>query len=62
MLIYGHRWYSAKYPENTLLSFQKAIEYGADGIELNVHLTKDGRIVVCHDETIDRTFNTIRER
>ncbi len=57
MLIYGHRGYSAKYPENTLLSFQKAIEYGADGIELDVHLTKDGRIVVCHDETIDRTFN-----
>ncbi len=57
MLVYGHRGYSAKYPENTLLSFQKAIEYGADGIELDVHLTKDKKIVVCHDETIDRTFN-----
>lgn len=57
MLIYGHRGYSAKYPENTLLAFQKAIEYGADGIELDVHLTKDKKIVVCHDETIDRTFN-----
>jgi|YelNatPaOPRAMG01_1025707.scaffolds.fasta_scaffold11518_8 glycerophosphoryl diester phosphodiesterase len=57
MLVYGHRGYSAKYPENTLLAFQKAIEYGADGIELDVHLTKDKKIVVCHDETIDRTFN-----
>lgn len=57
MLIYGHRGYSAKYPENTLLSFQKAMEYDADGIELDVHLTKDKKIVVCHDESIDRTYN-----
>jgi glycerophosphoryl diester phosphodiesterase len=57
MLIYGHRGYSGKYPENTLLAFKKAIEYRADGIELDVHLTKDKKIVVCHDETIDRTYN-----
>ncbi len=42
-------------PENTLCAFEKAIEMGADGIELDIQLTKDGEIVVIHDETIDRT-------
>lgn len=55
MLILGHRGYSGKYPENTMLAFQKAIEAGADGIELDVHQTKDGHLVVIHDETVDRT-------
>ena len=53
--VYGHRGYSGRYPENTMLSFQKAIEAGADGIELDVQLTKDGEVVIIHDETIDRT-------
>ena len=52
---FGHRGFSGKYPENTMLAFEKAIEVGADGIELDVQLTKDGEIVVIHDETIDRT-------
>lgn len=52
---FAHRGFSGKYPENTLLAFQKAIEAGADGIELDVQLTKDGEIVIIHDETIDRT-------
>ncbi|WP_297418528.1 glycerophosphodiester phosphodiesterase family protein [Thermococcus sp.] len=56
-LVLGHRGYSAKYPENTLLAFKKAIEAGADGIELDVWLTRDGEIVVIHDETVDRTSN-----
>ncbi|MBQ9685091.1 MAG: glycerophosphodiester phosphodiesterase [Oscillospiraceae bacterium] len=55
MKILGHRGYSGKYPENTMLSFQKAIDAGADGIELDVHATKDGALVVIHDETVDRT-------
>lgn len=55
MLNIAHRGFSGKYPENTLLAFQKAIETGADGIELDVHFTKDGELVVIHDETIDRT-------
>ena len=55
MKILGHRGYSGKYPENTMLAFQKAIEAGADGIELDVHETKDGELVVIHDETVDRT-------
>lgn len=55
--IIAHRGYSGKYPENTLLAFKKAYEFGAHGFELDVHMTKDGRLVVCHDETIDRTSN-----
>lgn len=53
--VYAHRGYSGRYPENTMLAFRKAAEVGADGIELDVQLTKDGHLVVIHDETIDRT-------
>ncbi len=53
--IYAHRGFSEKYPENTLLAFKKASEAGADGIELDVHLTKDGELVVMHDENTVRT-------
>jgi glycerophosphoryl diester phosphodiesterase len=56
VVILGHRGYSGAYPENTLLSFQKAIEYKADGVELDVHLSKDGEMVVCHDEDMYRTY------
>lgn len=55
MKIYAHRGYSGFYPENTMLAFQKAWETGSDGIELDVQLTKDGELVVIHDETLDRT-------
>lgn len=54
---YGHRGFSGKYPENTMLAFRKAIEIGVDGIELDVQLSKDGEVVICHDETVDRTTN-----
>ncbi|NJE30736.1 glycerophosphodiester phosphodiesterase [Thermococcus sp. 18S1] len=57
VFLLGHRGYSAKYPENTLLAFKKAVEAGADGIELDVWLTKDGEVVVIHDDTVDRTSN-----
>ncbi|HON79306.1 MAG TPA: glycerophosphodiester phosphodiesterase family protein, partial [Spirochaetota bacterium] len=53
----AHRGYSELYSENTLPAFQKAIEYGADMIELDVHLTKDGVPVVIHDNDIERTSN-----
>ena len=53
----GHRGASGYEPENTLISFEKAIDLNADGIELDVHLTSDGELVVIHDETIQRTFN-----
>lgn len=54
-LIWAHRGASAYAPENTIPAFQKAIEMKADGVELDIQLTKDDRIVVIHDETIDRT-------
>lgn len=54
-LNFGHRGFSGKYPENTMLSFEKCVEVGADGIELDVHLTKDGQVVIIHDELLDRT-------
>lgn len=56
-VIYAHRGASYDFPENTMLSFRKAVEQGADGIELDVHLTKDKKLVVCHDENIRRTSN-----
>ncbi|ASI99823.1 glycerophosphodiester phosphodiesterase family protein [Thermococcus celer] len=57
VIVLGHRGYMSHYPENSLLAFRKAIEAGADGIELDVWLTRDGEVVVMHDETIDRTSN-----
>ena len=55
MKVMAHRGYSGKYPENTMLAFQKAVEVGCDGIELDVQLTRDGVLVIIHDERIDRT-------
>ncbi len=56
-LVWAHRGASGYLPENTLPAFEKAIEMGADGIELDIHKTKDGQLVVIHDEKIDRTSN-----
>ncbi|EJO5348919.1 glycerophosphodiester phosphodiesterase [Clostridium botulinum] len=53
--ILAHRGASAYAPENTMAAFKKAIEMNADGIELDVHLSKDGYIVIMHDEWVDRT-------
>jgi glycerophosphoryl diester phosphodiesterase len=55
MNIFAHRGYSGKYPENTMTAFKKAVETHCYGIELDVQLTKDGTVVVIHDERIDRT-------
>ncbi len=51
----AHRGFSGEYPENTMLAFRKALEAGIDGIELDVHLTKDGQAVIIHDEALART-------
>ncbi len=56
MIIFAHRGYSGEYPENTILAFEEALKAGATGIELDVHKTKDGKLAVIHDESIDRTF------
>jgi glycerophosphoryl diester phosphodiesterase len=52
-VILGHRGYRAKFVENTIEAFKKAREYGADGIEYDSRLTKDGTLVVLHDDSIE---------
>lgn len=56
-MVFGHRGASAYAPENTLPAFALAIEQGADGVELDVHLTRDNELVVIHDEDVRRTTN-----
>lgn len=56
MLKIGHRGAKGHVLENTLESFLKAFELGADGVELDVNLSADGKVVVIHDETVDRTI------
>jgi glycerophosphoryl diester phosphodiesterase len=57
VLIFGHRGARAYAPENTLPAFELALAQGADGIELDVHLSADKYPVVIHDETVDKTTN-----
>ncbi len=57
MLKIAHRGAKAYEPENTLQAFQKALDLNSDGIELDVHLSADGHIIVMHDETIDKMTN-----
>lgn len=55
MRIYAHRGCSGTYPENTLVALRAAAELPITGVEIDVHLTKDGEIVVIHDEKVNRT-------
>jgi glycerophosphoryl diester phosphodiesterase len=55
--IMGHRGAPAYEPENTLRSFRRALAMGVGAVELDVQLTRDGRLAVIHDETLDRTTN-----
>lgn len=55
VLNFAHRGASGLFPENTLLAFREGLRLGADVIELDVHLSKDGHLVVIHDDTVDRT-------
>ena len=55
MLNIAHRGASGTFPENTLSAFRAAIDAGADMCELDVQLTRDGAVVVIHDDTVDRT-------
>lgn len=55
--VLAHRGSAGTHPENTIISFSEAVRVGADGIELDVHLTKDNEIVVIHDHTLERTTN-----
>ena len=56
-LVIAHRGNSAFFPENTLEAFQQGIELGADALEFDVRLSRDGKAVVIHDATLDRTTN-----
>lgn len=53
--IYAHRGFSGVYPENTMLAFSKAVEEKTDGIELDIHFSKDREIMIQHDEAMKRT-------
>ena len=56
-IVLAHRGDLAHAPENTLPSFQQAIQKGADGVELDAKLTVDGHVIVIHDPTLERTTN-----
>lgn len=56
-LCIGHRGYPDMLPENTLKSFQTALIYGADALESDVRLTKDGQVIMMHDTTLESTTN-----
>ncbi|MPQ43885.1 glycerophosphodiester phosphodiesterase [Clostridium tarantellae] len=56
MINFAHRGACGDFPENTMLAFKAAIRLGATGIELDVQKTKDDKLVVIHDEDIERTF------
>ena len=59
MLVVGHRGWLGAYPENTLAGFKAALELGVDAIELDIHVTSDGRVAVIHDDTVDRTTDGV---
>ena len=54
-LVYAHRGGAALRPENTIEAFDHGLSFGADGLEFDVHLSKDGVVVVHHDATLERT-------
>ncbi|GAA4839573.1 glycerophosphodiester phosphodiesterase [Paenibacillus vulneris] len=56
-IIIAHRGAKGHAPENTLGAFRLGVEQGCEAIELDVHLSADGEIIVCHDETLNRTTN-----
>jgi len=55
--VIGHRGAAGLEPENTLRSVRRAIELGVDRVEIDVRVSRDGRLVIMHDETVDRTTN-----
>ncbi len=56
-IVLAHRGFRGQYPENTMLAFQKAAELDVDGLEMDIHSSRDGVLMVCHDATVDRTTN-----
>src|SRR5437588_8832843 len=58
VLNYAHQGGAREAPSSTLFAIRRAIAHGADAVELDVHATADGEVVVCHDPTVDRTTQT----
>jgi glycerophosphoryl diester phosphodiesterase len=56
-LVIAHRGFSGAAPENTLPAFRKALGAGCDGLELDLRLTREGKVAILHDATVDRTTN-----
>jgi glycerophosphoryl diester phosphodiesterase len=57
IVVAAHRGYKSAYPENTLLAFQQALEFGVGMLEFDLRLSKDNVVMVFHDETLERTTN-----
>ena len=57
VVVLAHRGWRELLPENTMVAFHKAAALMVDGLEIDIHSTADGVLVVCHDETVDRTTN-----
>jgi glycerophosphoryl diester phosphodiesterase len=55
--LFAHRGASGEAPENTLVAFRRAVEIGVPYAELDVQATRDGQVVVIHDDTLERTIN-----
>ncbi len=57
-LLFSHRGGAGLFPENTLYAFERSVlKYGADAVELDIHMSRDGELIVIHDDTLDRTTN-----
>ncbi|MCP4425486.1 MAG: glycerophosphodiester phosphodiesterase [Chloroflexi bacterium] len=54
-VVLAHRGFRGQYPENTMPAFQKAADLGVHGLEMDIHRSRDGVLIVCHDATVDRT-------
>ncbi|MCP4421279.1 MAG: glycerophosphodiester phosphodiesterase, partial [Chloroflexi bacterium] len=57
VVVLAHRGWRGCYPENTMLAFEKAAELPIDGLEIDIHSTSDGVLVVFHDDSLERTTN-----
>jgi glycerophosphoryl diester phosphodiesterase len=53
----AHRGFAGLVPENTIISFQQAMAFNPDAMEFDLHLSRDGELVVIHDNSVDRTTN-----
>jgi len=58
ILVIAHRGAKGEAPENTLAAFRLGLEQGCDAVELDVHLSQDNVVIVCHDDTLDRTTDS----